>query len=338
MNRMRDLLSKWESSVLECLIPAETAFLETLSVEECHNLLRRQSFNHEVQYFYVIDAERHLKGVVSARHLLLAKPEQKLSEIAKGEAISIHHTMSVGKALEMGMQYELLAFPVVNDMGQFIGLFEMPVKELIAMHGAAKETSLIQKQLFQLMGMTIQKNRHTAMSEFQHRMPWLLCNLFGGLACAWIASDFGEFLSRFVALSFFIPLVLTLGESIAMQSMTLAIAVFSGHGSLWKMFKGRFKLEIKTSILLAISCAILTGLISILFPESWREIGTVSLSVVVSMMIVALYGVLTPAFLKWRNLEPKVASGPFILMITDITITAIYLFVSYSILVVLGYS
>ena len=328
-----DLLQKWESPVSECLVASETAYLDTLTVEECHQLLRRQTFTHQVQYFYIIDVERHLKGIVSARTLLLADPHVKLRDLVMEKPIAIHHTLAVGKALELAMQHELLAFPVEDEKNHFIGIFEIPVKELLAMHGPSHKAGLpSQKQLFQMMGLTIQKKRHTGIGEFIHRMPWLFCNLAGGLICAWIASDFGDVLTRFVILSFFIPLVLTLGESIAMQSMTLAISAFISRATLWRAFKTRLNLEIRGALMLGATSALVVAGLGFFWPDELRAILAVALSVAITMVIVALYGLIIPAILKWNRLEPRVAAGPFILMITDITITAIYLFVSYFIL------
>jgi Mg/Co/Ni transporter MgtE len=56
-----------------------------------------------------------------------------------------------------------------------------------------------------------------------HRFPWLLCNIASGLAAALVSELFQDLLKAVVALAFFIPLVLTLAESVAMQSVTMSL-------------------------------------------------------------------------------------------------------------------
>ena len=55
------------------------------------------------------------------------------------------------------------------------------------------------------------------------RFPWLLCNVAGGLLAALLSYAFEPLLDKVVAIALFMPVVLGLSESVAIQSMTLAL-------------------------------------------------------------------------------------------------------------------
>src|SRR5947207_7062471 len=62
-----------------------TALPENLTVEEAIAELRRLSEELEQMFYvYVVDARKHLVGVLSMRDLILARPGRKLSDIMTG--------------------------------------------------------------------------------------------------------------------------------------------------------------------------------------------------------------------------------------------------------------
>ena len=51
------------------------------TVEEALSHIRKHKNDEKIVYFYAVDDEKQLKGVVSTRNLLLSNPESKISEI-----------------------------------------------------------------------------------------------------------------------------------------------------------------------------------------------------------------------------------------------------------------
>lgn len=99
--------------------------LEAETVREATARLRSQIRKPDlIYYIYIVDNDddRHLKGVMSLRDLLLAKPSDQLSNFTGGKALTLHpedHSKEVGRI--MG-EYNLLALPVVDDDGRMLGL------------------------------------------------------------------------------------------------------------------------------------------------------------------------------------------------------------------------
>jgi len=69
-------------------------------------------------YFYVVDEENRLEGVVPTRRLLMAPLDQPLGEIMVREVIAIPGTATVLDACEFFILHRLLAFPVVDEEGR----------------------------------------------------------------------------------------------------------------------------------------------------------------------------------------------------------------------------
>src|SRR5436305_179904 len=65
-------------------------------------------------------------------------------------------------------------------------------------------------------------------AAFRHRFPWLLCNLAGGILAAFLSAAFEAELQRTVTLALFVPVVLTLSESVSVQSVSLTLHVLRG--------------------------------------------------------------------------------------------------------------
>lgn len=312
----------------EFVIPVQTAFDEDLTVGELLNVLPQQSVDHHTHYIYTLDSHGRLVGVVSTRQILFNSPETALKELAHTHIIQIESNAPLKDGLEIMRAHELLAIPVTDKDMFLLGLFEIP-------HTAFKhlDSPPQGKELFQMIGLSLdQHNRRSCLLEYTYRMPWLTFNIMGGLTCAYIGSLFQNLLDNIVVISMFIPLVLTLGESIAMQSMALSLE-FIQYGQIpWHKVRSRLKLDARTSLIIGATCALITGLAYTLAFENSLPMAAITASIVISMMIAAQIGALAPAVLHSLKLDPKVAAGPVALMLTDICVTILYLSIANVIL------
>jgi magnesium transporter len=147
----------------------------------------------------------------------------------------------------------------------------------------------------------------------------------GGIACAAISFLFKAVLAKVILLAMFIPLILTLSESIAMQSMTQSLHIVRQPNISSRRIFYRILLEGKMVILLALTCGISVGFISLLWGGGYGPSATIASSLFVSISLSASAGASVPLILYSRSLDPKVASGPVVLMFADVITTTIYL-------------
>src|SRR5262249_2473991 len=172
--------------------------------------LRSYPPRERVIYFYVVDADNRLEGVIPTRRLLLSPLEAPLRSVMVTRVVSIPATATVLDACEFFTLHRFLAFPVV-DGGRIVGVVdvELYTEELEHLDRSARDDPL-----FQLIGVHLTEAQHASpVQAFRNRFPWLLCNVGGGILAAFLSGIYAAELQNVVALALFIPVVLALAES-----------------------------------------------------------------------------------------------------------------------------
>jgi len=290
------------------------------TVSEALRVVRTSKNAANIHHFYVVDAEHRLRGVVPARHLLASEPEQLIDDVMVSDVVAIPSWATVLVASEYFASRKLLAFPVIHDNGELVGVVDVSLftSEVIDL---ARRTY---DDIFQLLGVHATAMR-TPWTSFKDRFPWLLTNIAGGLLCAVIASRFETLLDHLVVLALFIPIVLALAESVSMQSATLTLQVLSDESvkprrilhALWK--------EARTALLLGMSCGAVVGGAVVAWRRDTGGALVIGGAIAASMVAACLYGVLLPTLLRAFRADPRIASGPLVLASADVTTLLVYL-------------
>ena len=324
-----------KSPIARYLVKVDTVFPADFTVDQLLETLPGKKLSHEVCYFYVVDKTERLIGTIATRDVLFSPRMTKLKAITNKRLIKVDKTTRLSEALQLMAQHELMAIPVIDDNGSLAGMFEVTPEELKLFYSKNRSDSIkptelkSNRQMFQMIGLSVDRVKlNCPFQEYRNRMPWLFCNIASGLFCAIIASLFRPLLDTLLVIAMFIPLVLALGESVSMQSMALSFQFLHYKKIPWKRVLSRFITESKTSILLGLSCALVVGSISyILFSEHWALLA-ISLSIIAAIFCSTAFGSLLPLVFHLFHLDPKLAAGPSVLMITDITVMMIYLSIS----------
>ena len=290
------------------------------SIADALRVVRTSISAANIHYFYVVDQNRRLIGIVPARHLLAADPVQRVDEVMIHDVVAIPSWATVLVASEYFASRKLLAFPVIHDNGELVGVVDVSLftSEVIDL---ARRTY---EDIFQLMGVHATALR-TPWTAFVDRFPWLLSNIAGGLLCAVIAAQFEVLLDHIVILALFIPIVLALAESVSMQSATLTLQTLSDESvkparivkALWK--------EARTALLLGLSCAAVVSTVVVLWRRDLSSALVIGGAISASMVVACLYGVLLPSLLRAFKADPRIASGPLVLASADVTTLVVYL-------------
>jgi magnesium transporter len=289
------------------------------TIADALEFIRGHADAHSIHYFYVVDDHQRLVGVVPARRLLTIAPEKTVGEIMVGDVVAIPEWATVLVASEYFATRRLLAFPVINDAHQLMGVVDVSLftDDVIDL---AKRTY---DDIFQLIGIHTTEQQSTWFA-FRDRFPWLLCNIGGGLLAAIIASQFEHLLQEVVVLSLFIPIVLALGESVSMQALTLTLQGLPDGPIVWKrLFHALWK-EFKTAIFLGAACAALVGAVVMVWRGQALVAGSIFLAIMLSMIVACLLGVLVPAVLRSAKADPRIAAGPVVLAAADVATLLFY--------------
>jgi magnesium transporter len=275
-----------------------------------------------VVYFYVIDEQNRLLGVVPTRQLLLSSPDCVVADIMDRKVIAIPASATVLEACQFFALHRLLGFPVVDADGRILGVVDV---DLYTGELSSAEETLSDDDLFQLIGVHASEARHASPGyAFRKRFPWLLCNIAGGLIAAWLGGFFELELKLEVALALFIPVVLNLAESVSTQSVSLALESLHRQRPTLRTIAGRMRNEFATALLLGLAAGLVVGLMAL----AWR--GKVRLLFVLlggiggGMTCSALVGAAMPNLLKLLRFDPRVAAGPIALASADVITILIY--------------
>lgn len=297
-------------------------------VEAALAVARRANIGARILYFYVLDDDERLIGVVPTRALLMSDPRALLKDLMRAPAVSLPESATLMDACDFFLLHRFLALPVVDREHRIVGIIDVDAyaEELNEQNrlDAQREGA---SDLFQLIGVRLAEVRRAGpTAAFVARFPWLLCNVGGGLAAAVVAGFFQGVLDRVVAVALFIPVVLAVAESVSIQALTLTL---QAHHSLSRV-RGRrilsdLRREAPVGSLLGVSCAlVIAAIVGI-----WRADGPLALclftTVASTVVLATTLGVVVPTTLQAIRIDPRVASGPIVLTVTDLTTLATYL-------------
>ena len=272
-----------------------------------------------ILYCYVVGQEKRLVGVVPIRRLLTTAPEARIDSIMIHDVEAIPSWATVLVAAEYFVNRRFLAFPVVEPGGRLVGVVDVSL--------FTDDVLVLARQsfdgIFQIIGVHATEGR-TAWTSFLDRFPWLLCNVAGGLLCALLASRYEGLLDHLVVLALFIPVVLTLAESVSIQSVTLTLQNLSDGPINWRVFARGFSKEFLTALMLGLGCGTLVGLSAFVWKGAVGVGLVLTLAITVAMITACLLGVLMPTALRALKADPKIAAGPIVLALTDVATLLFY--------------
>jgi magnesium transporter len=288
---------------------------------EALEYVRKYPTAGRVVYFYVVDDNDKLMGVVPTRRLLLSEPHKLIDDIMVRSVHTIPHSATVLEACEFFTFYKLLAFPVVDEKRRLIGMVDVDLY--------TEELSDLDRRegnddLFQLIGVHLSEaTQKNVAHAFRSRFPWLLCNVAGGLLAAFLADAYSD-VATLILVTPFIPVVLALAESVSIQSVSLAIQTLHGLKPTWRIVARKVARELVVGFFLGAACGLLVGLVAFF----WKGNAWIGLSLFLgisgSVIGAAAIGLSMPLILKLLHRNPLVASGPIALAAADMLTLIIY--------------
>jgi magnesium transporter len=287
-----------------------------MTVQDALTAVRLVAVGERVIYFYVLDEAERLVGVVPTRRLLTAELYKPVSQVMISKVISIPHTATVLEACEYFAMYRFFAFPVIDERQHMVGIVDVGLFTEEVFDLAERQQA---ETIFESIGLRIEQVRGASpLKAFRFRFPWLLATITSGTLCALLASAYQATLAQALALAFFLTLVLGLGESVSVQSMTVTLQILRTSRPSFRWYVRTIQREIRTAVLLGTSCGTIVGLIAWI----WRGDPLIALAIgsgiLLSLCTACLFGISIPVLLHTFKLDPKIAAGPVTLALTDI--------------------
>ena len=291
------------------------------TVGEALEAIRRSPPPARIIYFYVVDDDGRLVGVIPTRALLLSRPETRIADIMLKNAIAIPSGATVLDACEFFVLHRFLAFPVIDQDRRLVGVIdvELYTDELRDLGAGLSD------DMFQLIGVHLTRSRQrNPLGAFRSRFPWLVCNITGGVVAAFLCGLFEAELRRVVALALFIPVVLALAESVSIQSISLTLQLLHGKPPSWWVIFQKLHREFQVGLLLGGMSGLVVGLVALLWLHDMLLGVCVFGGIAAGVTASAVLGATIPNLLRRLRLDPQVAAGPLVLALTDVITLVCY--------------
>lgn len=313
------LLGYPKDSIGRLMTPEYVAIKTHFTVQQAFEHIRKFGRDSEtLNIIYIVDNDWKLIDDIKIRELLLANPEQSIEEFMDNRFVALNAMDDQEVAIKVFKDYDRVALPVVNEEGELLGIVTFDD----IMDVAEEESTEDFHKFGSVRTMVTNPLRARVFDLYANRIVWLVALVFMNVFSGAILSSFENVIAMVVPLVFFLPLLIDSGGNAGSQSATLMIR-FLAMGEVkvsdWYKLVGK---EFIVSFLLGITMAIsVSAITSFRAPEI---IAVVAITMVLTVMIGSIIGMLLPFLFTRLNLDPAAASAPLITSISDICGVLIY--------------
>ncbi len=323
-SQIRELLSYPEDTAGGIMTTEYLYVYENMTVEETFAYVRSKAgTNIDFYYIYVVDREGHLLGVLSLRGLIGSPLDARVGSIMTTDVFKVTTNDDQEYVADSLIKYGYLALPVVDEFNRLKGIVtwddahyvneEETTEEIYASSGISTGLADEDEILTGRLSLAIKA-----------RSPWLLITLVGAFGAVQVADHFKGILSQLPVIAIFIPLLIGLGGNIGTQSVTLMVRGLSTGQVMMSSALHHIFREFRVGLVIGLIFGVLVMIVT------WNWKNNMALGVVVgaamaaNMAIATVIGTFSPFVLKRFNIDPAVASGPFIATAIDIIGLAVY--------------
>ena len=299
---------------------------ENWTTIQCLKEMRKQAEDlKEVYTIYVVDDNDKLLGILSLRKLLLIERATAIKDIIFTEIISVKATEDDEHVVNIMNKYDLIALPVVDDLNRLIGRITIDDVMDVAKDEAEKDY-----QMASGISEDVESS-DTAWELTRARLPWLLIGMIGGLLGAKVIGIFDLSGDNF-ELAFFIPLIAAMGGNVGVQSAAIVVQGLANDSLKMENIFQKLVKELGVGLLNGIICSIIILGAAFSLGYSLALSLTVSISLFAVIVFAAVFGTFIPLTLEKYNIDPALATGPFITTVNDVLGLFIYFMIGQAIL------
>ena len=317
---IKDLLHYEEYTAGSIMTTEYVAIPENSTARSAMTILRNAAPEAEtIYYLFVVNDDHQLTGVVSLRDLIMADEDTLIRSIRNDRVVSVSVSEDQEEVARMIKDYDFLAVPVVDFENHLLGIITvddiLDVLEEEANDDYSKLAAVSEMDTFDKGPLIAAKKR----------LPWLIILLFLGMFTANLMGIFEETLDKVAILAVFIPLIAGMAGNSGTQALAVAVRGIA-TGDIAEQSKMKLLVrEAGTGLITGIVCAVFSVGI-VFFIQHDLLLGLlVGTAIFGSIFVATLSGSFIPLLIHRMNIDPAVASGPFITTLNDIISILIYL-------------
>jgi magnesium transporter len=316
---VNELLRFADETAGRIMDPDFFALSEEMTVSEAIAALQKRSGELEmVFYIYVIDSRNHLLGVISLRELLLNPPSTPLKKIMISDVIKVTTDTDQEEVARIVATYNILAVPVVDGENKLAGIIN--VDDIIdVMREEATE------DIYALAGVDADdRPRGPAMNSVKHRLPWLVLSLGAALLAVAVVHFYFDTIRDRWWLAALIPVVATMGSTAATQTLTVVVRGIGLGEVSWSNIPRVLLKEILVGLINGLVIGVVVLLVVLMW-FGWKAASIIGVTMILSLVVGSVLGVIIPVALKRLRIDPAQASSVFVVTLTDVLTFLFYL-------------
>lgn len=296
---------------------------ENMSMPECLQEMRKQAEDMDDIYnVYVVDNEGRLKGVFPLKKMITNPSVSKVKYVIDEDLISTKVDTPIEDVVQLIEKYNLVSVPVIDSIGRLLG--QITVDDVI------DELREQQEHDYQLAsGITADvETADNVVRQTRARIPWLLIGMLGGIGNSIILGNFEASFAAHPELLAFIPLIGGTGGNVGTQSSALVV---QGLANKSLNTSNIMRQVWKESLVALINATIISLVVFIYNFLAFGFLAPVTFAVPISLfalvIVATLWGTLLPLVFKKTNIDPAIATGPFIQITNDLFGISIYIII-----------
>ena len=289
-----------------------TAIPSNWSVGQTIDYLREnKDLPEEFLEIYIVDENFKPIGAVPSSKVLRTPRETKMSSIMDDSIFLVPVDMDreeVGNSFE---NYNLNSACVVDKNNKLVGMITSD-DVLTVLKEEAEEDTL------RLAGVGDEEITDGVITKTKRRFNWLLLNLFTAFLATYCISLFGATIEQMVVLAFLMPIVASMGGNAGMQTLAVTVRTLATNDLTKNNFNQNIIKEFNIGILNGIIFAVISSFIVQVWFQDYQLSLIISISMILTMVVAGLFGILVPVTLKKMKIDPAIASSVFVTTITDV--------------------
>lgn len=297
---------------------------ENWSMPECLKEMRQQAEElDEIYYVYVVDDDERLCGLFPLKKMITSPSVSKVKHVMSTKVVSVDVDTPIDEVTMLIEKYNLVAIPVVDKINRLVG--QITVDDVM---DEVREQTEHDQQL--TAGLT--QDVETGDSVFvqtKARLPWLIIGMLGGICSSLLLNCFENTLGSHPEMALFIPLLAGMGGNVGTQSSAIAVQGLANNSLDSSHI---FRHILKEMVVALINATILSLMVYVYNFFVYGAADIVTLAVPLSLFVVVLFasgfGTLIPMVLERININPAVATGPFIQIINDLSGMTFYMIIA----------
>lgn len=287
---------------------------ENWTVTKCVREMRTQATEvKRVHSIYVVDDENTLIGRLSLKDLLTTKNSEKIKSVYIPKVDYVNINEAGEEVAKLMAKYDLEAVPVVDDKKKLLG--RITIDDIVDF---IKEEADKDYQLAAGIASDVEAD-DSIVDLTRARLPWLILGLFGGLGSVFILEGFEQVMQHpsYKTLFFFTPLIAAMAGNVGVQSSAIIVQGLANNIVKGSLFNRLVK-EVGLSLINGVALSALLIIFGYFTGLETNVSFTIALSMLCVIVVSALVGTFVPIILDRNNIDPAIATGPFITTSNDI--------------------